>query len=244
MPKSAEAFRTISEVGEALDTPAHVLRFWESQFAQIKPMKRAGGRRYYRPQDIALLAGIKKLLHDDGITIRGVKKILRENGVKYVAALAPAAEGAPEAEARTDARQTAPFAAVTPAPVSTPVPPVAAPVPPASAPSTSSPAVKPTAAPRPSADDDQPFLPFGLEDASPAPEAPMEVDVPPQPDTRDGTVHAFPSGEAAQAVPLAVRIRAMDPAAVARNRPILRQVHDRLQALAERRRAAGTPPEG
>ncbi|MCV2864727.1 MerR family transcriptional regulator [Albidovulum sediminicola] len=244
MPKSAEAFRTISEVGEALDTPAHVLRFWESQFAQIKPMKRAGGRRYYRPQDIALLAGIKKLLHDDGITIRGVKKILRENGVKYVAALAPAAEGSSGAEAS----QTPPSAAVTSAPVSAPVPPITAPAPPVSAPAAPSPVARPTAAPRPaprpSADDNQPFLPFGLGDASPAPEAPMEVDVPPQPDTRDGTVHAFPSGEAAQAVPLAVRIRAMDPAAVARNRPILRRVHDRLQALAERRRTAGTPPEG
>ncbi|MCB2104758.1 MAG: MerR family transcriptional regulator, partial [Rhodobacteraceae bacterium] len=85
MAKSAEAFRTISEVAEILDTPAHVLRFWESQFAQIKPMKRAGSRRYYRPQDVALIAGIRKLLHDDGLTIRGVQKILREQGVRHVA---------------------------------------------------------------------------------------------------------------------------------------------------------------
>ncbi|MCB2131386.1 MAG: MerR family transcriptional regulator, partial [Rhodobacteraceae bacterium] len=87
MAKSAEAFRTISEVAEILDTPAHVLRFWESQFAQIKPMKRAGSRRYYRPQDVALIAGIRKLLHDDGLTIRGVQKILREQGVRHVASL-------------------------------------------------------------------------------------------------------------------------------------------------------------
>ncbi|MGB3277935.1 MAG: MerR family transcriptional regulator, partial [Pseudorhodobacter sp.] len=84
MDKSPDAFRTISEVAEHLDTPAHVLRFWESRFPQIKPVKRAGGRRYYRPADVALLSGIKKLLHDEGLTIRGVQKILREQGVKHV----------------------------------------------------------------------------------------------------------------------------------------------------------------
>lgn len=84
MEKSAEAFRTISEVAELLDTPAHVLRFWESRFSQVKPVKRAGGRRYYRPSDLALLGGIKKLLHEDGMTIRGVQKILRESGIRHV----------------------------------------------------------------------------------------------------------------------------------------------------------------
>ncbi len=87
MDKSPEAFRTISEVAEALGTPAHVLRFWESRFPQIRPVKRAGGRRYYRPADVALLTGIKHLLHDEGLTIRGVQKILREQGVRYVASL-------------------------------------------------------------------------------------------------------------------------------------------------------------
>lgn len=87
MEKSAEAFRTISEVSELLDTPAHVLRFWESRFSQVRPVKRAGGRRYYRPNDLALLGGIKKLLHQDGLTIRGVQKILKEQGVRHVAAL-------------------------------------------------------------------------------------------------------------------------------------------------------------
>lgn len=86
MSKSAEAFRTISEVADVLDTPAHVLRFWESRFTQIKPIKRAGGRRYYRPADVALLGGIKRLLHDDGLTIRGVQKMLREQGVRQIAA--------------------------------------------------------------------------------------------------------------------------------------------------------------
>ncbi len=87
MDKSPDAFRTISEVAEVLETPAHVLRFWESRFPQIRPVKRAGGRRYYRPNDVALLSGIKRLLHEDGMTIRGVQKVLREQGVRHVAAL-------------------------------------------------------------------------------------------------------------------------------------------------------------
>ncbi|WP_323783052.1 MerR family transcriptional regulator [Thalassovita sp.] len=87
MAKSPDAFRTISEVAEWLDRPAHVLRFWESKFSQVKPVKRAGGRRYYRPQDMLLLGGIKKLLHDDGMTIKGVQKMLREQGVHSVAEL-------------------------------------------------------------------------------------------------------------------------------------------------------------
>lgn len=87
MSKSADAFRTISEVAEWLDTPAHVLRFWESKFTQVKPVKRAGGRRYYRPADMRLLGGIKKLLHDDGMTIKGVQKVLREQGIRHVSSL-------------------------------------------------------------------------------------------------------------------------------------------------------------
>jgi DNA-binding transcriptional MerR regulator len=87
--KSPDAFRTISEVAEWLGVPTHVLRFWESRFTQVKPVKRAGGRRYYRPSDMELLGGIRKLLHDDGMTIRGVQKLLREEGVKHVAAMSP-----------------------------------------------------------------------------------------------------------------------------------------------------------
>ena len=87
MDKSPDAFRTISEVADYLETPAHVLRFWESRFPQIRPVKRAGGRRYYRPADVALLTGIKQLLHDEGLTIRGVQKMLREQGVRHVAGL-------------------------------------------------------------------------------------------------------------------------------------------------------------
>lgn len=88
MTKSPDAFRTISEVADWLEIQAHVLRFWESKFAPVKPIKRAGGRRYYRPSDMMLLAGIKKLLYDDGITIKGVQKIIREQGVSYVSELA------------------------------------------------------------------------------------------------------------------------------------------------------------
>ncbi len=86
MSKSPDAFRTISEVADWLGIQAHVLRFWESKFTQVKPVKRAGGRRYYRPVDMLLLGGIKKLLHEDGLTIKGVQKILREQGVEYVSA--------------------------------------------------------------------------------------------------------------------------------------------------------------
>lgn len=82
--KSPDAFRTISEVSEELDLPQHVLRFWETRFAQIKPLKRGGGRRLYRPDHVALLRGIKALLYDDGLTIKGVQKVLREQGVKAV----------------------------------------------------------------------------------------------------------------------------------------------------------------
>ena len=80
--KSEAAFRTISEVSEDLDVPQHVLRFWESKFAQIKPLKRGGGRRYYRPEDVTLLGHIRDLLYRDGYTIRGVQKLLREPGAR------------------------------------------------------------------------------------------------------------------------------------------------------------------
>lgn len=82
--KSPEAFRTISEVSRDLSLPQHVLRFWETKFAQIKPIKRGGGRRYYRPEDVMLLKGIKNLLYNDGYTIRGVQKVIRENGTKKI----------------------------------------------------------------------------------------------------------------------------------------------------------------
>ena len=87
MDKAPDAFRTISEVADDLDIPQHVLRFWESRFPQIRPMKRAGGRRYYRPDDVDLLRGIRHLLYGQGYTIRGVQRILREQGPKFVQAV-------------------------------------------------------------------------------------------------------------------------------------------------------------
>jgi resuscitation-promoting factor RpfA len=113
MEKSPDAFRTISEVSAILDTPAHVLRFWESRFPQVKPVKRAGGRRYYRPSDLALLSGIRQLLHDDGMTIRGVQKLLREQGVRHVANLGGGSDDG--ASAITSPEEKAPAAAEKPA---------------------------------------------------------------------------------------------------------------------------------
>jgi DNA-binding transcriptional MerR regulator len=92
--KAPDAFRTISEVADDLDLPQHVLRFWETRFRDIKPMKRGGGRRYYRPDDVDLLRGIRHLLYGEGYTIRGVQRILREQGVKFVQAVWQ--EGAPQ----------------------------------------------------------------------------------------------------------------------------------------------------
>lgn len=90
MQKSRDAFRTISEVADWLDVPTHVLRFWESRFSQIKPVKRAGGRRYYRPSDMRVIGGVKALLHDQGMTIRGVQKMFREEGIKHVSSFSTA----------------------------------------------------------------------------------------------------------------------------------------------------------
>ena len=110
--KAPDAFRTISEVADELDVPQHVLRFWESRFPQIKPMKRGGGRRYYRPDDVDLLRGIRHLLYGEGYTIRGVQRILREQGPKFVQAVwqpgAPQPVAPPEDETADEAEQLAP----------------------------------------------------------------------------------------------------------------------------------------
>jgi len=89
MEKSPEAYRTIREVADSLDLPQHVLRFWETRFPQIRPLKRAGGRRYYRPDDIERLRIIKRLLYDEGYTIKGVQKLFKEQGVQALSAVAP-----------------------------------------------------------------------------------------------------------------------------------------------------------
>ncbi|HYF56173.1 MAG TPA: MerR family transcriptional regulator [Salinarimonas sp.] len=110
MDKSPQAFRTISEVAEDIDLPQHVLRFWETRFGQIRPLKRAGGRRYYRPEDVDLLRGIRHLLYREGYTIKGVQRILKAEGIRFVQAVGrgeqpvdPEPDGPPEAGAPAEA---------------------------------------------------------------------------------------------------------------------------------------------
>ena len=111
MDKSPDAFRTISEVAEDLDLPQHVLRFWETRFNQIKPMKRGGGRRYYRPQDVELIKGIRHMLYDQGYTIKGVQKLLRENGNQFLVAIGNGDVAAVEAIAQRKQAEAAPMTA-------------------------------------------------------------------------------------------------------------------------------------
>ena len=104
--KSAEAFRTISEVADELEVPQHVLRFWESKFPQVKPLKRAGGRRYYRPDDVVLLRRIRQCLYDQGYTLKGVQKLLREGALKSEEASRPAAPAPLPRAAKNDKLRT------------------------------------------------------------------------------------------------------------------------------------------
>jgi DNA-binding transcriptional MerR regulator len=106
LDKAPDAFRTISEVAGDLDIPQHVLRFWETRFTQIKPMKRSGGRRYYRPDDVDLLRGIRHLLYSEGYTIRGVQRILKEHGVKAVQGLTEGSSAAAFGVMEDDIRNT------------------------------------------------------------------------------------------------------------------------------------------
>ncbi|WP_081826280.1 MerR family transcriptional regulator [Candidatus Phaeomarinobacter ectocarpi] len=106
--KSPDAFRTISEVAMDLDVPQHVLRFWETKFTQIKPLKRGGGRRYYRPEDVDLLRGIRTLLYHDGYTIKGVQKVFREQGVRHVSEIGREEYAAELAEAEAAGEITEP----------------------------------------------------------------------------------------------------------------------------------------
>ncbi len=115
LPKSPDAFRTISEVAQELDLPQHVLRFWETRFKQIKPMKRGGGRRYYRPEDVSLLKGIRHLLYSEGYTIKGVQRILKEQGNRFVAAVANG-EVTLSVEAEEGEKQAVPVSELTKAP--------------------------------------------------------------------------------------------------------------------------------
>ena len=137
MDKAPDAFRTISEVADELDVPQHVLRFWETRFGQIKPMKRGGGRRYYRPDDVDLLRGIRHLLYGEGYTIRGVQRILKDDGIKAVQAVwkeGAAQPAAPQPEDREDSvepadEETETVPAAEEAPVAAPTLTVMAPAP-------------------------------------------------------------------------------------------------------------------
>ena len=194
MAKSADAFRTISEVADWLETPTHVLRFWESKFTQVKPVKRAGGRRYYRPADMELLGGIKRLLHDEGMTIKGVQKLLRDRGVAHVSALSQPLDDAAdfiEAEVEPIESTVIPFRQGDPAPPSAgPQPePVAVPEPDAETAEEPEDAVAPVMPEEAAMDDAAPDTaetpeldvePTGaVDDDTPAPqEAPVDTDTP------------------------------------------------------------------
>ena len=103
MAKGPEAFRTISEAADELDVPQHVLRFWETKFAFIRPMKRAGGRRFYRPSDISVLRGVRRLLHDEGYTIKGVQRLHREEGLRRLVSAGNGEDALPSIDAHAKA---------------------------------------------------------------------------------------------------------------------------------------------
>jgi len=213
MTKSSQAFRTIREVADWLDVAAHVLRFWESKFPQIKPVKRAGGRRYYRPADMELVGGIKVLLHDRGLTIRGVQKMIREDGVAAIAALSPPVDFAEgdliDAEAIHDWIDEAEGAEDAGAGEDTDV------------------------APRN-------LVPFVVPAAKPVPEPAPAAPVPdPAPEPEPEKAHGAPPPEPAAAperrpivalVARAARGPALPPATLARLRPALAALRDRLRA--------------
>ncbi len=243
MEKSPDAFRTISEVAEWLDIPTHVLRFWESRFSQIKPVKRAGGRRYYRPSDMRLIGGVKTLLHDQGMTIRGVQKLLREQGIKHVSSFSQPLEG--------EAHE-APVVELNAAPAPTPAETPAAPAPTARETHAAEPAPEP-APPEPhvEADEDQPDM-FGAPPSVPmptfipsrsrpspaaeAPAPPVAVEEPPKPTipaTPDvpATDPADDDGAYSDAPSVAARLAVAPAAQLARHRETLKAAQSRLQAL-------------
>jgi DNA-binding transcriptional MerR regulator len=254
MSKSTQAFRTIREVADWLDVAAHVLRFWESKFPQIKPVKRAGGRRYYRPADMELVGGIKVLLHDRGLTIRGVQKMIREDGVAAVAALSPPVDldgmeiDEAEADAGADAIEdwidateaqdqpadqpvaVAPEAEAEPAPAPEPEPepepettpeldldlePVPQPAPEPAVLSAPEPTPAPTPAPAPNPATDPA--------TDPAPLAPPATDA-------DLGAEAETYGNAAAIAALAAQAPHLSPDQIARARPAIIALRDRLRS--------------
>lgn len=223
MSKSAEAFRTISEVADVLDTPAHVLRFWESRFSQIKPVKRAGGRRYYRPADVALLGGIKHLLHESGLTIRGVQKLLREQGVRHVAAFS-GLEGGHDEPAAEVALTEAVEAQAELAPAADGPPPA--------------PQVEPVAANWPAAP--TPDISPPSRDLMPDPDDSILVPLFDRPARAPAAAPApvAPRSSAPAPTPVTARLRALSHADRLAHADLLKRVHQRLSDLHHRRSAA------
>lgn len=241
MGKSADAFRTISEVSELLDTPTHVLRFWESKFPQVKPVKRAGGRRYYRPGDVTLLGGIKRLLHDDGMTIRAVQKMLREEGIHEVSARSEVAvtdeteeTAAPEPAKAPALEAPKPVAVEPPAPEPEPEPEPA----PVVARSASS--VTPFPSPSQGSFFDDAPEDIAEESEEEVAEAPIALDVEPEPEAPAPVVSmtierkqpAPAQGESASLAKLLHNLRNLDPARLSpADRGDLRMLRLRAKAL-------------
>ncbi len=229
MEKSRDAFRTISEVADLLETPAHVLRFWESRFPQVRPVKRAGGRRYYRPTDVALLSGIKQLLHRDGLTIRGVQKVLREQGIRHVMALADGQITVTEPDGLTAGAPG--DEAVDPVPAAEPAAP------------RSNVLILGAVTPPPPAVDPLPLW-TGIFDEEPVPDsepAPAEAPLADAPDD-DPADSETPEPARAGSDWLPARLRALSAADVAQNREVLAIVAGRLADL--RARVAGASTGG
>lgn len=205
MEKAPDAFRTISEVSDWLDTPTHVLRFWESRFPEVAPVKRAGGRRYYRVEDVRLLGGIKKLLHEDGVTIKALQDRIKSDGAESVAQLSPPLDGFGQAETDSpDSAAAEQTAKDTPSPASEDAKPAEARAPRSPAPEDKAAPARPDAGrTRPLLGGRQRSLSFGdapPPETAPAPNAsfkrhPVRVirDSAPKPEPNKSTARAHPS---------------------------------------------------
>ncbi|MDJ0637726.1 MAG: MerR family transcriptional regulator [Paracoccaceae bacterium] len=233
--KSKDAFRTISEVAEWLDVPTHVLRFWESRFSQIKPVKRAGGRRYYRPSDMRVIGGVKVLLHDQGMTIRGVQKLFREEGIKHVSEFSPAlfdSDGLTPAAPVLDeaaleiAARPAPAARAThsasPDPVEEPV------VPASDEDAEQPPLFRRASTPPPATEEPTPeLLAETAADAGPTAAIPATPDVPETDPGDDSPAHAREAG-------IAAHLKVADRQLLLRHRETLAEAATRLRAVLDK----------
>lgn len=211
--KSPQAFRTISEVADWLELPAHVLRFWESRFSEISPVKGAGGRRYYRPEDMKLLGGIKYLLHEQGRTIKSVQDLLASDGAGSVAALCPATTSESEQRARPEARPPE-QAKTVPSPV--PEPADAAPA-------------------APSQDASEPQIGYFFDDQADLPDAAERPDAAPAASLRSiADVAADPADDQGPQLPsFAAELRGLDfsTTSLAAAKPVVAELAVRLKKL-------------